>query len=70
MKRPKGMPPYPGQNRRLSDLSNRKYSLLTDMIFWEKSLGYGDFHDWVKLTKARKELKEINQRLERRDINY
>jgi len=64
------MPPYPTQRRSIKDLSLRKSQVLSDMMFYEKSLGYGDFHDWARLARARKELKEINQILERNDITY
>jgi len=56
-------PPYPTPFRILSNLISKRDDLLSDMIFMEKSLSTGDFHDWAKLVRARKDLKELNAKL-------
>ncbi len=50
-------------NQRLLAISlvSRKKELLSDILFWEKSLALGDFHDFANLVRAKKELKEINE---------
>ena len=64
------MPPYPSQRRIAFDLTDRKKKLLEAILFFEKALSSGDFHNFAELTRARVELREINKKLDNFAMDY
>lgn len=64
MKKPKNMPEYPSKRRQAKDLKTRKLELLSDILFYERAVIGSDFRNFTNLTKARKELRDINERLD------
>lgn len=63
MNHSKNMPPYPTQRRIALDLARKKYLLISNIYFMEKSMIGGDFHNFASLTLAKRELRRINEKL-------